>query len=134
VTESGFCVTGSFPVMSEYKVNPHIRKKQALDMDLVLICQKRPVSFKPTLLSLDELVQRAMDGLPVEASNGSKNRLFLHFMGELLKVASTVWDQDVTYEWFADVLSRFDDLVIKGITTKTHTKSERSNVVQSELF
>ncbi|MCS6863137.1 MAG: hypothetical protein NZT92_22755 [Abditibacteriales bacterium] len=35
IAESGFRVADSFPVMSEYKVNPHVRNKQALDMDLV---------------------------------------------------------------------------------------------------
>lgn len=47
VMKSGFRVVASFPVMSEYKVNPHIRNKQSLDMDLVLVCQKSLLPCEP---------------------------------------------------------------------------------------
>jgi putative DNA methylase len=135
VAESGFRVVDSFPVMSEYKVNPHIRKKQALDMDLVLVCRKRCVSPKPSPLSLDDMAQRAMDSLPIEVSNGNKNRLFLYFVGELLKVASAVWEEtDVTYCWFAEALSRFDDWAADGMVNTVLKESERSDSIQLELI
>ena len=41
ICESGFVIDDYFPVQSEYNVNPHIRGKQAYDMDLVLVCKKR---------------------------------------------------------------------------------------------
>ncbi len=125
ITASGFRIADSFPVMSEYKVNPHVRNKQALDMDLVLVCQKKSAPFEPLSLSLDEAVQRAMDGLPIATSNGNKNRLFLHFMGELLKSASAAWDiYDVTYDWFSEALAHFDDIVAEKIQSNLKYQCE----------
>jgi putative DNA methylase len=135
LTGGGFYVADSFPVMSEYKVNPHVRNKQALDMDLVLVCQKRVMQFEPLLLSLEEIVRRAANELSLEATNGSKNKLFLYFMSELLKAASAAWDtQKVTYEWFVEELSRFDDLVANGSRNQKDVQSETSNIQQLELF
>jgi adenine-specific DNA methylase len=136
IAESGFRVADSFPVMSEYKVNPHVRNKQALDMDLVLVCQKRSIPFEPLPLSLSEAVQRAMDGLPVETSNGSKNRVFLRFMGELLKEASAVWDtQTVTYEWFSEALTHFDDIIAQHIQVAPENQvNETHTTEQLRLF
>ena len=78
----------------------------------MLVCAKRLIPVAPPALSLNEVVQRVMDDLPAEESNGGKNKLFLHFMGELLKAASAAWDtQEVTYEWLAEALTHFGDLV-----------------------
>ncbi len=105
----GFRVVDSFPVMSEYKVNPHIRNKQALDMDLVLVCQKAAQPGAPLSLAPTDILQRATADLPVDTSNGGESRLFLYFMGELLKTASASHDEPVNYAWFADALTHFDD-------------------------
>jgi putative DNA methylase len=135
VTEGGFHVTNSFPVASEYKVNPHIREKQTLDMDLVLVCQKNCTPFKPLSLSLGELVQHAINSLPIEGSNSDKNRLFLYFVGELLKAASVAWQvTDVTYEWFAGVLSHFEDLAAGRLVNAVREESGRSDSAQLELI
>jgi hypothetical protein len=122
--------------MSEYKVNPHVRNKQALDMDLVLVCAKRSVPFDPLSLSLDEVVQRTMESLPLEASNGSRNRLFLHFMGELLKAASAGWDTHrVTYEWFNEALTQFDDLMARNVQTDREDRTDKAQTaIQLRLF
>jgi len=112
LTEGGFRVVDHFPVMSEYKVNPHIRDKQALDMDLVLICQKRTIPFESLSLSPAEVLQRAIHDLTSGASNFGDNRLFLYFMGELLRTASSVQDEGkVSYAWFAEALTHFDDFL-----------------------
>lgn len=135
VAESGFRVVDYFPVLSEYKVNPHIRNRQALDMDLVLVCQKRSVPFESLSLSLDNIVRHAMDGLPSDLSNGSKTMLFLHFMGELLKATSAIWEvTDITYEWFAEALSHFDDLATNCMANTIRKEPERSNIVQLNLI
>jgi adenine-specific DNA methylase len=112
ITESGFRVADYFPVMSEYKVNPHIRNKQALDMDLVLICQKRKVKVEMLSLILTDILERALKDLSSEISGNSDNKLFLHFMGELLRTAgSAPVDEKVDYDWFAGALTHFDDFV-----------------------
>ncbi len=134
VAGSGFCVTDSFPVMSEYKVNPHVRNKQTLDMDLVLVCQKRAVMSEPFSLSLDEAAQRAKDNLPIEEYNNSKNKLFLYFMGELLKAVSAVWDtQKVTREWFFEALTHFDNLVTANFES-VKKRTEGSRPIQLPLL
>ena len=109
---SGFRVVDSFPVLSEYKVNPHIRNKQSLDMDLVLVCQKQSIPFESLSQSPTDILERAINSLPQKNLNVTDNKLFLHFMGELLKTAGTLND-DLTYAWFEYILSHFDEFVGK---------------------
>jgi SAM-dependent methyltransferase len=108
LVKSGFRVADSFPVNSEYKVNPHIRNKQSLDMDLVLICQ--PITAKDPHFSTvpQVMLQHALENRPAD---GNANRLFLSFMGELLKAASSPAEEgnSVSYQWFANALAHFDD-------------------------
>jgi len=125
IVESGFRVAAYFPVMSEYKINPHIRNKQALDMDLVLVCQKRGVAFEALSLSPGAVLRRAMDDLPLETSHHSNHKLFLHFMGELLRTASSTQDREgVDYDWFAEALTHFDDFL------RTIDRSEKAEAYQ----
>lgn len=113
VVESGFQVIDSFPVMSEYKVNPHIRNKQALDMDLVLICKKRSLPIETLSSAPFDILERVTANLPVVKSNHNRNKLFLHFMGEVLRTASSVYDsKSIDYNWFAYILSHFDELLL----------------------
>ncbi len=114
LVESGFRVAASFPVMSEYKVNPHIRNKQSLDMDLVLVCQKKAGTEQNESLTPVELLKRVAGELPPARANGGSNQLFLHFMGELLKVASAA-PEKVDYDWFAESLLRFDEFAATPI-------------------
>ena len=115
IVQSGLRVTDTFPVMSEYKVNPHIRNKQSLDMDLVLICQKRSIPFDVLSVEPIDILERASLSLSDDSLSSSNNKLFLHFMGELLKTASSN-NGEVTYAWFENVLIHFDDFLtgIKG--------------------
>jgi len=108
VWEGGFRIIDFFPVQSEYRVNPHIRNKQALDMDLVLICQKRTQPYQQISLVPAEALERAVR-LVGHYRNGARNIVFLHFVGELLRSASCGWD-DLTpsYEWFRTALEMFD--------------------------
>lgn len=111
LTSSGFRVVDSFPVMSEYKVNPHIRNKQTLDMDLVLVCEKKAMSSTPLTSLPADILHRAMNELNVPADH-SDNKLFLHFMGELLRTASASQNgNSVNYDWFANALTHFDDFL-----------------------
>ena len=107
---SGFQVTDSFPVMSEYKVNPHILNKQTLDMDLILICHKKALTVARPSAPI-EILRRAMSQLD-SPTDHSDNKLFLHFMGELLQTASAPQNGNgVNYDWFADALAHFDDFL-----------------------
>jgi adenine-specific DNA methylase len=108
--ESEFGVVDSFPVMSEYKVNPHIRNKQALDMDLVLICHKRGHGDTTVSREPSQILQRVVNDLNGTIHDNSDNKLFLHFMGELLRTASLLTDR-VSYDWFSDALTHFDDFL-----------------------
>ena len=112
VTESGFRVADYFPVTSEYKVSPHIRNRQALDMDLVIVCRKKEIHNEPLSLSPTEVLLRVTDDLLSEGAGGSDNRLFLHFMGQLMKTAGSAREKElVTYNWFTEALSHFDSFL-----------------------
>lgn len=109
---NGFVMADSFPVMSEYKVNPHIRNKQSLDMDLVLICRKQPVNDVMPDPDPVAILRRAMENSDVAGTIDSDNHLFLYFMGELLRTASMFSDMnELHYDWFAEALTHFDDFL-----------------------
>ncbi len=136
IIESGFRVADYFPVMSEYKVNPHIRNKQALDMDLVLVCHKRKQGFDTLSLMPTEVLERSMNDLSSEVSDNSNNKLFLHFMGELLRTASSAPEKGkVDYNWFTEALTHFDDFLasIEHIEKEENTKNAMK-VQQLRLF
>lgn len=118
VWESGFRIIDFFPVQSEYRVNPHIRNKQALDMDLVLVCQKRSQPYQRVSHAPAEALERAVQVVG-HYQNGTRNLVFLHFVGELLRSASCGWDDMVpSYDWFRSALelfdSQIDQLAIEG--------------------
>lgn len=116
ILDSGFRVVDSFPVLSEYKVNPHIRNKQSLDMDLVLVCQKQIIPFESLSISPTDILERAIQSLSQNNLNARDNKLFLHFMGELLKTAGA-YTGELTYDWFENTLSHFDDFLAKTKNT-----------------
>ncbi len=134
ITGSGFRVIDSFPVLSEYKVNPHIRNKQSLDMDLVLVCQKRALPFAPLTTAPLDILQRAADSLPAGNGDATSNKLFLHFMGELLKTASSNGIEVLTYPWFESILLHFDDFVIKTQSESTSLTYETPTYAQLKLL
>ena len=135
IIESGFRVVDYFPVMSEYKVNPHIRNKQSLDMDLVLVCQKRTMPFEPLSLRPEEVLQRAINDLPSGASDNSDNKLFLHFMGELLRTTSSIRDDEmVNYNWFAEALAHFDVFLANIVRSEDTTEYEARKPRQLRLL
>jgi len=61
------------------------------------------LSLQPT-----EIMQRALKSIGDHSDGLNENRLFLHFMGELLRTASAA-AQQVNYEWFESVLLQFDN-------------------------
>ena len=110
VTSAGFYIVDYFPVQSEYRVNPHIRNKQAIDMDLVLVCQKRVPSHETLSMSPADALERAVQVVG-HYENGSRNLVFLHFVGELLRSASSsIQNVQPSYEWFESALDLFDSL------------------------
>lgn len=135
IIESGFRVVDSFPVLSEYKVNPHIRNKQALEMDLVLVCQKRVLPFEPLTSSPADIMERATMALPLKVMNGNDGRLFLHFMGELLRTASSIKEKkEINYGWFADSLMHFDDFFANVDRKKDALQYEIKKPLQLRLL
>ncbi len=112
ILESGFQVSDYFSVKSEYKVNPHIRNKQSLDMDLVLVCQKRIIKSNGLSIIPRDIWNRVIANLSSELSENNDNILFLHFMGELLRTASATTDDiHLDYNWFSGTLNHFDDFL-----------------------
>jgi len=128
IINSGFRVIDSFPVMSEYKVNPHIRNKQSLDMDLVLVCQKNYIACDNLSSLPNNIMKRAMDSIGIRANGINENKLFLHFMGELLKTACTTVEK-VNYNWFENVLLHFDNfkIEVKNYQNTNEGRREQTN-------
>lgn len=113
VQQSGFRIVDFFPVQSEYRVNPHIREKQALDMDLVLICQKQAQPYEPLSHTPADCLERARQIVGQYAHNGSRNLLYLHSVGELLRSASCSGDDwTPSQEWFLSALQMFEGLTL----------------------
>jgi adenine-specific DNA methylase len=132
IINSGFRVTDSFPVMSEYKVNPHIRNKQSLDMDLVLICQKNIIQYDILNLLPHEIMARAFESLGNRSNGVNENRLFLHFMGELLRTACAT-AEPVNYKRFENVLLHFDSFKVEIARSSNEDKNDQSNKYFQQL-
>ncbi|GIV10243.1 MAG: DNA methylase [Fimbriimonadales bacterium] len=113
VRQSGFRVVDFFPVQSEYRVNPHIRAKQALDMDLVLICQKQSLPYTILSHAPADCLERAQQIVGQYVHNGSRNLLYLHFVGELLRSASCSGaDWTPSAEWLLSALQVFEGFTL----------------------
>jgi adenine-specific DNA methylase len=131
LTSAGFRIVDYFPVQSEYRVNPHIRNKQAIDMDLVLVSQKRSLPYSVLSPSPSDALERAVQTADSYRS-GSKTLLFLHFVGELLRSAScTPEDMQISYEWFETALNLFETLA-NNMPAESHISDTTS--VQLALF
>jgi len=131
LTSAGFRIVDYFPVQSEYRVNPHIRNKQAIDMDLVLVSQKRSLPYSVLSPSPSDALERAVQTADSYRS-GSKTLLFLHFVGELLRSAScTPEDMQLSYEWFETALNLFETLA-NNMPAESHISDTTS--VQLALF
>ena len=113
IVDGGFVVSDYFPVVSEYKVNPHVRNKQSLDMDLVIICQKKPVALDSAVFLRDIIyasVERKLKSLKA-IPRMTEDRLFFYIMGEVLKSGSRC--KKLVYKTFSDVL----DETMQNIST-----------------
>jgi len=119
VAESGFQVDDYFPVVSEYRVNPHIREKNGLDMDLILFCGKKTNSFGSPSPTLDLVTRQATDSALAKSNTKNTNEFFLCFMGELLKSLSAIWpNKELNLEWFTQTFSHFDKIFRAEIANK----------------
>lgn len=64
IGDSGFQIIDTFPIRSEYQVNPHVRDKQALDTDIIFVCAKSPASISiPPVLDIDNPIRRYLQKL-----------------------------------------------------------------------
>ena len=81
-------------------------------MDLVLVCQKKSIQCDVLSQLPRDIMLRALESLGIQNNSVNENRLFLYFMGELLKTASTA-SEIFNYEWFENVLLHFDNFKIE---------------------
>jgi len=133
--DSGFRVIESFPVMSEYKVNPHIRNKEAMDMDLVLICEKKSLEGISVSPEPSAILQRIVEELDSDIADHSDNQLFLYYMGEVLKTAGASQDNISDYHRFSEALTHFDDFLAKTVHTEIKkSKNKAAEAFQLQLF
>lgn len=110
---SGFVVVQTFAVESEYKVNPHIREKETLDMDLVIICDKAdPKDTKRDggLYNFSDFESRLVKSATQDHDN--PNWQYLEFMGMLLENATSCFSHAaMDYDWFSGTIEEFNEFV-----------------------
>jgi flagellar biosynthesis/type III secretory pathway chaperone len=100
-------------------------------MDLVLVCEKKAMSSAPLTSLPADILHRAMNELNVPADH-SDNKLFLHFMGELLRTASASQNGNgINYDWFANALTHFDDFL--KMTQQTRKPVEYASAQPRQL-
>jgi putative DNA methylase len=103
VRNSGFQIVYSFPIMSEYKVSPHIRGKEALDSDLVVFCKYRKKPLK-SVTNPNQLIKRALSSLDGKPSSILPNNRLLRYISELLKISTT---NQTDYDWFKNAFQEY---------------------------
>lgn len=98
IVGSGFIVIDYFPVTSEYKVNPHVRGKAAIDTDLVIVCEKQQSSNNNLQFNFDIVVTQASKRVTsLYNEQPTTERLYFYYIGEMLRVGSqskSVSDKD----------------------------------------
>jgi len=108
LARAGFCVVDTFAVESEYKVNPHIRDKETLDMDLVLICEKNHVADKtpdPKKNIFSPLIEMASQ------NHSNPNWHYLQFIGSLLRETTKCYNNSiVNFTWFSNLNQQFNTM------------------------
>ncbi|NHI84033.1 MAG: DUF1156 domain-containing protein [Candidatus Thorarchaeota archaeon] len=119
--ESGFSINTSFPVNSEYKMNPHIRQKDTLDMDLVLFCKPR-LDILTSLSTPAQLLERALRFALDSNMARTRKEAVIRFIGNILRIASS---SNIQYDWFAGAMKQLErelDLNIskKGVISFNH--------------
>jgi adenine-specific DNA methylase len=123
--KSGFFVVDYFPVRSEYKVNPHIRGKAAVDTDLVIICNNHPDSVENSAVNFEKALKRKISDVTGE------NSVHFYFIGELLKIYSHQQSK-ISFEDFISVFEKISDLSTRyGI--KYSKKKREKDFIQLKL-
>ncbi len=134
IRKSGFFVRDYFPVKSEYKVNPHVRGKVAIDTDLVIICMKQPDESVKQLFNLRVLIESATTRVSLN-TDAEDVVFYFYFIGELLKVGSNQ-SSDIPFEDFNALFQQSPEFVLKYRIKYTKQKNDKSseNGSQLELF
>lgn len=131
VVDSGFVVDDYFPVKSEYKVNPHVRGKNAIDTDLVIMCSKNSSQDISNDFSVDTVLKSAETrAISLNRSSRSKDKLVFYYIGELLKIGSKQASK-VSFNHFYFVFQKSKDFAIEFCLQNT---MEARLEKQSELL
>jgi len=135
IVDSGFVVSDYFPVVSEYKVNPHVRNKQSLDTDLVIVCRKESITPASTVFSSEIIcaaVERKLISLR-DISQTPEDRLFMYVMGEALKLGNHC--KNLFYQTFSDVLNEaMQNISDFASQNNLDFKSDLQNITLEEKF
>ncbi|MEW6201093.1 MAG: DNA methyltransferase [bacterium] len=141
LVDSQFTVVDSFPTDTEYKVNPHIREKESLDMDLVIICDKFNPIINPQDINIDHYVSTIFNEANKKQNNSyykNRNKLLLCAVRELLKMLtshSTLTDSDK--KKFLECFDKVKRIVWDTLTNDQGIKYsdvQKSQIEQLQLF
>jgi adenine-specific DNA methylase len=132
--DSEFYVIDSFSIQSEYKVNPHIRMKNAMDMDLILMCKKRSSCIEANRITKESLIKETIERV-IYIEDLTKNGLFLKLVGALFKNITASQKLQIDYPQFEGAMSEFEvfsnEMAIKN---KKNEKKCEKEIVQQKLF
>lgn len=139
IVDAGFIITDYFPVTSEYKVNPHLRGKNAIDTDLVIVCEKRQIQkslFDDEIqFNFDIIIEQTVKRINY-LYNGNLNieRLYFYYIGELLRVGSQ--SKSVSVKDFERVFQQSDEFanIIREKYPEKTTKTQKVDYEDLPLF
>ncbi|MBD3408240.1 MAG: hypothetical protein GF411_19110 [Candidatus Lokiarchaeota archaeon] len=108
--KSEFRITMTFPIDSEYKVNPHIRKRDSMKLDLNIFCEKRSstLSEAPSHQLVMEKIWSRIEGI----ENYDFDWLYLLSLGVVLEIGS---HSKVTFEWFKIIIEKYRNVILREI-------------------
>lgn len=131
VVHSGFAVMDSFPVMSEYKVNPHLRNKEVLDKDLVFFCGRRNELGDARQFLDADLIPMIRNQHQKRILKDDGNDTYLRSMGALLQHMTQSTDcMSINYDVFCRSVADFGSSLVSSQKTRGKYTVERSYDLQ----
>lgn len=130
---SGFFVIDYFPARSEYKVNPHVRGKKAIETDLVIFCSKSPDTNNREVVSMDAVMKSLKERFSLFGGDVESDMLHFYFVGELLRMCSHQVSE-VPSEFFRSLLERIPEKSMGEEFSDLGRRSNGTEITQYTMF
>lgn len=118
ILDAGFFVTAAYPVHAEAPLSVHIRQRQAISCDAILVCRKRLGSTRSGWGTLEKEIQdraaRALEALRASENGLSSLDRYVVVLGKCLECYSRhfpqVFDEDGSAVSVEDAVARMERL------------------------